>query len=792
MKKNIVLLIILFLLIIVVGCENEEKLKIEGADILEIGFDETFKLFNGNREIDPESAYWTSSDRSIALCNNGVIKPLKEGICNITAVLKNDGTKIATTTISITDAIIKSIEIYSRDGYTLFVDDVLILDYKIQPQDVNVKLTWSSDNPQIASVDETGCVTGKSVGKTNIILKSGKAISVVEVAVKEKVTELKMTCSNTAIVGQSFKLSFNIDDVNVSLENNDGILEKIGNYYFAKKTGTVKVKATSKSFSSLKNEFDINVIEGEKNKMHSKNNNEEEISSSFNAFNDMQKFSQKIVMYTALNNVKEDDDGAFINETVSGRMQKVYLIDYYENKIFGNYQFSSINGVDDAKGNLNTYYNYSFATNNFGSFNILDVDILNRQGYFSYKINNNGLAHLQTSQFEAYYNAIGTQLREYGYNVVIENGYNYSKQLNSYSDDIIEENYYSTLARKSYEKLGIMVGYKLEYVEEPNYVTMIKNAINLVNNDVDLIQIDYNYQNFVNSMSLVEYLRNELEYEGLIYLNTDYYDFYYEDNSIESAFNYFKTALLQGVDFINAPVAFSSRGWYRDGFNEIVLPMYDTALSEYSSNVEFKEKVDESAKRIIGKKCEYNVNVEQKISEANIDHSTSNKYVSSILKSLYKVSDDFKPINKDDRLVVFGYQYSKGSYYEGGRTNYNFVKNIQESFGKNYNMIGYNDYYSGFNAYKEDYNSSDQVVFLMNNKSYSYSYTVDGRRVYDNINLIEMVESIRDLGVNNICVILTDDPYLESNLPDYCAIINSYANYTIGYSEIIDILKNGK
>ena len=249
---------------------------------------------------------------------------------------------------------------------------------------------------------------------------------------------------------------------------------------------------------------------------------------------------------------------------------------------------------------------------------------------------------------------------------------------------------------------------------------------------------------------------------------------------------------MQGVDFINAPVAFSSRGWYRDGFNEIVLPMYDTALSEYSSNVEFKEKVDESAKRIIGKKCEYNVNVEQKISEANIDHSTSNKYVSSILKSLYKVSDDFKPINKDDRLVVFGYQYSKGSYYEGGRTNYNFVKNIQESFGKNYNMIGYNDYYSGFNAYKEDYNSSDQVVFLMNNKSYSYSYTVDGRRVYDNINLIEMVESIHDLGVNNICVILTDDPYLESELPDYCAIINSYANYTIGYSEIIDILKNGK
>lgn len=796
MRKKIFILIILFLLILVVGCGEEKELKIIGSNNLELGFEETYKLFSGSVELDSESAYWTSSDRTIALCNNGIIKPLKEGVCDITAVLKSDGTKVATTTITITDALIKAVEIYSREGFSLYVDDVLLLDYKIQPENVNVEMVWSSSDESIAIVDDTGCVTGKSVGRTTIRLQSGKAVSEVEVVVKERVTELQMTSSNNAIVGQSFKMSFNVEDAIVTLEDNDGIIERIGNYYFARKVGTVKAKVSSKSLSSLKNEFEIHVYDGtsmEKqcNKMHVNSNVDTTIvKNTANTLSDVQKLGQMMVMNTSLNSVKEDDDGLYFTDTVSGRIQKVYLVDFYENKFFGNYHFSSINGVDDSKETLNLYYKYAFATNTIGSLNIVNASRLNYQGYFSYKINNKGIGNLAQNQVETYYQNIATQLKELGYNIIIEDGYTSYNELGVFKKDNIENNYYSTLARKSYEKLGIMVGYDVDYLEDYNKTAQC--LINLVNNDVDFIQIEYNASDFSDGKSTIEYLRDVLQYEGIIYLNTDYYNFAYEDDEVGLAYDYYLNAILQGADLINVPLSLSTSRWYRDGFNEIVLPMCDRLINEYTSNDKLKQRIDESVERIITKKYEYKCIEATEISENDIDHSATNRTVSTILKSSYEVSEGFKKIEKDNNFIVFGYQFNTGSYYDGGRIQYNFVKNVQESFGKDYKLTAYSDYYNGYESYKDSYDVNDQVVILLNSEYYTYSYDSGHGRVYDSMNLINMIKDIYKLGVTNIQVIVIGSPSIEASLPDYVEVIQTNSSYTIGFSEIIDILKNGK
>ncbi len=57
----------------------------------------------------------------------------------------------------------------------LSIGDTLQIGYlKVEPEDKNYEITWTSTNTAVASVNENGLVTAKSVGKTVITAKSGK------------------------------------------------------------------------------------------------------------------------------------------------------------------------------------------------------------------------------------------------------------------------------------------------------------------------------------------------------------------------------------------------------------------------------------------------------------------------------------------------------------------------------------------------------------------------------------------------------------------------------------------
>ena len=783
MNKKCFLFLYLLVLFFLAGCSEVKNVKINGPSTIEMGFEETYFVTINNIEYSADDFYWTTSDRTVLLCNGSKIKPLKEGICDITAVKKDDGTVVAKYTISVVDALVKGIEIITTEGYSLYQNDVLILDYKTTPLDVAAIIEWKSSDETIAKVDDTGCITGINPGKAVITVKSGRAEASVEVVVKEIVTELKLKTSTNLVVGQAVKFEFNIEDAIVTLDKTD-VVEKIGNYYFTKKEGEFTIEAHSKSLSGLSDNFTFTVGSAGLNKIHSESEVDgNEVLSLKSELTTAQLISQKYILNTRVIDFKEDDDGVYFSDSQTGRLNINYLNDYFEGTVFGNYQFSRYS--NDYANDINLLYKHAKASSTIGSFNIIDAEAMNSFSLYSYKMNNYGGGKLTLEQIEKYYTTIAKQIKELGYNVIIESGYNATDNYNRFSYDRVEDNYISTLVRKIFEKQGIIVCYQVKYNGE--YKQMQDQLIELVNNDVDMIQIDYNYENFDGSLNIVDYIRKTLQYEGLIYLCADYSNFWYEDDSYNAAYKYFKNALMEGVDLINCDVEFTSNSWYRYGYNELVFPACNAMIGEYNSDNDFKNVINDSFDRIVEKKIQYKIVDGVTIQDKKYDFSSYDSYVSSILKNTYTICDDYVPLNKDARIVIFGTTFSTGDYFSG-RVQYNFVNALNGYLKeRKYNdIVAYNDYYSGLNAYKDNYQENDQVVIMIN--AQSYSYYVNDQRV--KVNMDELVGEIKQLGIDNIKVILLNS--IEPTLYEEYQYICVNKNYNMIFAGLTDCIVDGK
>lgn len=125
---------------------------------------------------------WTSSDASSASVDeNGIVTCWKVGTPTITYTL---GDASASLSLTVTEPTIKicfgdqektDISLSSLWGYEIQLTAV------VTPEGSEV--TWSSEDPSIATVSETGLVTGKKMGYTNIVCKSGtaKAVCIIRV-----------------------------------------------------------------------------------------------------------------------------------------------------------------------------------------------------------------------------------------------------------------------------------------------------------------------------------------------------------------------------------------------------------------------------------------------------------------------------------------------------------------------------------------------------------------------------------------------------------------------------------
>lgn len=117
---------------------------------------------------------WSSSNASIAECNNGIVIGKKAGTANIT-VSSADGGKTATCSVTVKAATVEiPVESVTLDKVSMSLSDGAtgtLLVSVLPATASNRTVTWVSANPDVADVSN-GIVTAKSVGSTEITVST--------------------------------------------------------------------------------------------------------------------------------------------------------------------------------------------------------------------------------------------------------------------------------------------------------------------------------------------------------------------------------------------------------------------------------------------------------------------------------------------------------------------------------------------------------------------------------------------------------------------------------------------
>lgn len=145
---------------------------------------------------------WSSSDSSIVTVNEyGVVTAVGGGFATITATSKSDSNVYGTYGITVVIVPVTWISIVGRT--TILVDESAYLGYAVLPATASLTdVTWKSSNPEVATVDATGKITGVSAGVTTITAKATDG-SEVEGSVALMVTKSQVLVESIKVSGQT-------------------------------------------------------------------------------------------------------------------------------------------------------------------------------------------------------------------------------------------------------------------------------------------------------------------------------------------------------------------------------------------------------------------------------------------------------------------------------------------------------------------------------------------------------------------------------------------------------------
>ena len=201
---------------------------------------------------------WKSSDSAIASVDgSGNVTAVKAGSATITVTTK-DGSKTASCTVTVAsnEVAVTGITL-DQTTATMIVGDILTLKATVTPDNAtDKKVTWSSSDDAVASVDENGNVTAIAPGNVDITAKAGDYSETCSVTVQAKnvpVTSINVeNWSITMLVGETVtlkvtvlpedatnkNLSFESENVDVAAVDSEGTVLAVG-------SGTTKITVTS-------------------------------------------------------------------------------------------------------------------------------------------------------------------------------------------------------------------------------------------------------------------------------------------------------------------------------------------------------------------------------------------------------------------------------------------------------------------------------------------------------------------------------------------------------------------
>lgn len=131
---------------------------------------------------------WSSSDETVATIVDGVVTAVGEGTATITAEV---GGESATCTVTV-ETLVESITL-DKTELEMVKGDTETLTATVLPETAGeVKVTWSSSDEKIATVDGNGKVTAAGAGEATITAKAGEKEATCKVTVKVPVESISL------------------------------------------------------------------------------------------------------------------------------------------------------------------------------------------------------------------------------------------------------------------------------------------------------------------------------------------------------------------------------------------------------------------------------------------------------------------------------------------------------------------------------------------------------------------------------------------------------------------------
>ena len=120
------------------------------------------------KDANDRSVTWVSSDESIATVRNGQVTGRKAGDCTVTCISNSDPSVTATAHVHVIQRVTR-IDFLNPANQSFHVNTSIQLEWVVSPDDASIKdVTLKSNNPNIASVDQNGVVTGLKRGSATI------------------------------------------------------------------------------------------------------------------------------------------------------------------------------------------------------------------------------------------------------------------------------------------------------------------------------------------------------------------------------------------------------------------------------------------------------------------------------------------------------------------------------------------------------------------------------------------------------------------------------------------------
>ena len=190
-----------------------EGLTIEGLSSFKINETANLTAFFNPTDVTDKNLKWSTSNKSIISVDNGLIKAKKIGIATITA--KHASGITATKEIEVLPILAAHLAI-NGDETSLYEKESITLSATILPEDTTDKtITWTSDNPNIASV-KNGKVTGVSAGTVFITASTSNDIKdTYVITVKSNTKDMKVSVSSRCVsynsVGNEWGTYFSVN-----------------------------------------------------------------------------------------------------------------------------------------------------------------------------------------------------------------------------------------------------------------------------------------------------------------------------------------------------------------------------------------------------------------------------------------------------------------------------------------------------------------------------------------------------------------------------------------------------